>query len=56
MQGLLRARETVAEDLAHPREGIGNGFEVASTCLGHRRAPASATATYPYPPATTPIF
>lgn len=45
-QGLLRARETLAEDLAHPRERIGDGFEVAAAGLGHRRAPAPASAQH----------
>ena len=45
-QGLLRARETLPEDLAHPRERVGDGFEVAAAGLGHRRATATATAEH----------
>ena len=45
-QDLLRVREPLVEDLAHPREGVGDGLEVATAGLGHRRAAAPAAPEY----------
>ncbi len=42
-QGLTRAGEVAGQDLTRPRQGLGDGFEVTPTRLGHRR-PAAASA------------
>ena len=45
-QGLLRACEALVEDLAYPREGVGDGLQVAAAGLGHRRAATPASSEY----------
>jgi hypothetical protein len=45
-QDLLRIREPSVEDLAYPREGVGDSLEVAAAGLGHRRAATPASPQY----------
>ena len=43
---LLRAGEPLAQDLARPAQGFGDGLEVAAPGLGHRRPAATAAAEH----------